>query len=435
MAVSRSFEMLSAGLSFSGDASPLGAPSGEEKLRLLALLRKHGFNATSFQSIGRSFRYWFDGSDACVAYVDTGSAWVVAGAPIAAAHRLSAVATRFVEVAQERRRRVCFFGTESRFISEGLRATLIGQQAVYDPRCWGDTLIGSRSLREQLRRARAKGVVVEEVDASGLRPTLLPLRLEVEALVEAWLASRPMAPMGFLVDLCPFEASSERRYWIARQRGFESTMGPRAAPNPSRLRRLEPERRWERSDHRSAGPCKGRAKRGPQLEGGAIVGFLVATPVYARRGWLVEHLLRGQGAPNGTAELLVDALMRRAGDEDSAYVTLGLAALAGPVPLDLRIAGRSLERLYRFRGLRAFKAKFKPSKWEPIYLSFPRESSRARALIDTLAAFANGSLTKFALHTALRYKRALLLLVAILLIPWTLITALFDQKDRGDPAP
>ena len=48
-----------------------------ERLRVLALLKRHGWNATSFQILEPGFRYWFDGDalgEACVGYVDTGSA-------------------------------------------------------------------------------------------------------------------------------------------------------------------------------------------------------------------------------------------------------------------------------------------------------------------------------------------------------------------------
>src|SRR6185369_738654 len=55
--------------------------------RVLPLLRRHGWNATSFQSLEEGFRYDFQGPDACVPYVDTGRAWVAAGAPIASPRR------------------------------------------------------------------------------------------------------------------------------------------------------------------------------------------------------------------------------------------------------------------------------------------------------------------------------------------------------------
>ena len=90
-----------------------------ERLRVLALLKRHGWNATSFQILEPGFRYWFDGDDAlgeaCVGYVDTGSAWVAAGSPVAPPERFAEVSARFAAAAVAAGRRVSFFATEQRF--------------------------------------------------------------------------------------------------------------------------------------------------------------------------------------------------------------------------------------------------------------------------------------------------------------------------------
>jgi phosphatidylglycerol lysyltransferase len=63
-----------------------------ERRRVLAVLRRHGWNATSFQVLEPGFQYWFADEDACVACVDTGRAWVAAGAPLTEPARLREVA-------------------------------------------------------------------------------------------------------------------------------------------------------------------------------------------------------------------------------------------------------------------------------------------------------------------------------------------------------
>src|SRR6185436_12916786 len=169
------------------------------KERVLALLVQHGWNSTSFQILEPGFEYWFDGDDACVGYVDTGSAWVAAGPPIAAADRIAHVAERFSAAANEQGRRVCCFGTELRFSELAHWPSIrIGEQPLWRPSEWDVTLKQSKSLREQLRRARAKGVIVEELSPAQLAPGQ-PLRDELESLVHAWQRSQALAPMGFLV--------------------------------------------------------------------------------------------------------------------------------------------------------------------------------------------------------------------------------------------
>jgi phosphatidylglycerol lysyltransferase len=43
----------------------------DERGRVLPLVERYGWNATSFQTLEAGFRYWFDGDDACVAWAST----------------------------------------------------------------------------------------------------------------------------------------------------------------------------------------------------------------------------------------------------------------------------------------------------------------------------------------------------------------------------
>ena len=349
------------------------------RARALALVKRHGWNATSFQMLEPGFRYWFDG-DACVGYVDTGAAWIAAGAPVAPEDALAGAAAGFVAAARAAGRRAAFFATEERFARDPalveLGALRIGEQPVWDPSAWTATVAATRSLRDQLRRARAKGVVVRalapaELDAGGTT------RRSIDAHIARWSESHPMPPMGFLVAVHAYEHLDERRCFVA-----------------------------ERDGH--------------------VLGFLAAVPVYARGGWLFEDLLRDPSAPNGTAELLVEAAMRAAAAEGSRYVTLGLVPLAGPLPAWLRLARRSGGGLYDFEGLRAFKAKLRPASWVSIYLSYPERQGVARSLRDVLTAFARGGLLRFGVATLLRAPAVLVQLLALLLVPWTALLALAD---------
>jgi hypothetical protein len=65
---------------------------GAERRPVLAVLRRFGWNSTSFQVVEPGFRSLFVDDDACVAYVDTGQAWVAAGEPLGAPGRLREVA-------------------------------------------------------------------------------------------------------------------------------------------------------------------------------------------------------------------------------------------------------------------------------------------------------------------------------------------------------
>lgn len=350
---------------------------------LLPLLRAHGWNATSFQALGPSMRHFtcrIDEEELAVAYVDTGRAWVAAGAPIGPEGKLLEAARAFVEAASAGHRRASFFGVEQRLIdATGWPSLLLGEQPRWDPSRWPDQLRATRSLREQLRRARAKGVRIRRLAADEVRSPRATLRASIEALVERWLASRAMAPMGFLVDMHPFSCPDERRFYVAERAG-------------------------------------------------RVVAFASLAPVYARRGWLVEHLLREADAPNGTLESLVDRVMTDAAREGDEMVTLGLAPLCGSVS-PLLAAARALGRgLYDFAALRAFKAKLRPHVWDPIHLLRPPAMPATIAVFDVLDAFSSDGLLRFGARTMLRVPPAIVGLLAALLVPWTTLLAFADRS-------
>jgi phosphatidylglycerol lysyltransferase len=348
-----------------------------DNARALALIRRHGRTATAFRALGGKMEHWFltddTGDRGLVAYRRTPGALVAAGEPISDAHDAIAVAAAFVQFAASEGCRASFFATEETLAaSPSFGRLMLGEQPVWGPQWWADHLAHHRSLREQLRRARAKGVTVHALDAEAMREP--SRRASLERLIARWLAARPMAPMGFLVEVDPFAWLSERRSIVA-------------------------------------------------MRDGRPMALLSMVPVPKRDGWLVEHLLRDPEAPNGTAELLVDRAMRDLAADGVPWVTLGMAPLAGAVSGWLRTI-RSVSRpLFNFDGLAAFKRKLRPQHWEPIYLVYPRDQPSVRAMIDGLRAFAGGPLWRFGIRTLLREPRVLLHALEWLLVPWTVLLA------------
>lgn len=352
----------------------------EERSRVLELLRRHGWNATSFQSLEPEFCYWFDGDEAAVAYFDTGGAWVVAGPPIAPVERLAATARRFAQHATAHGKRVAFFAVEERFLRAiDMRSIAIGQQPAWDARGWPDRHRGHRRFKEQLRRARAKGVIVERVDAEAVQSQ--PMRFAIEELINRWRSSRAMPPMTFLVELNPFGFAAERRFYLARVRE-------------------------------------------------ELKGILVAVPVYQRDGWFFENILRDPRAPNGTTEALVNAAMLDVAESGASYVTLGLAPLAGEERW-LRVTRAAMQGFYNFEGLYCFKAKLRPDRWDPIYLAWPEGATPLVAVYDALDAFAGGKLVRFGLRSIFRAPSSVLFTLGALLVPWTAWIAIADSWFRS----
>jgi phosphatidylglycerol lysyltransferase len=107
-------------------------------------------------------------------------------------------------------------------------------------------------------------------------------------------------------------------------------------------------------------------------------------------------------------------------------VTLGLAPLAGQVVPALRLARSAGSVLFDFEGLRAFKARLRPSRWSPIHLVYPPDQGAVRTTLDVLEAFARDHLLRFGLQTLLRGPTIVVWILAILLVPWTVLLALAD---------
>lgn len=322
--------------------------------RARALVLAHGWNATAYQILNPGIAHWFSaGGDAVVGYVDHAGTLVAAGAPVCAAHRLAAVAGEFTETARRAGRHVCFFAAGERLelaLAPGGRwsAASLGAQPSWDPERWPRLVQQRKSLRAQLNRARNKGVRVTEWAAPGPRD-----RAALERCLAQWLARRRLPALRFLVE-------------------------------PDTLGRLEDRHLYV-------------AARGTE-----VVGYLVASPVPARRGWLIEQIIRGAGAPNGTVELLVDGAMRALAADGARYVTLGLSPLsrrAGfddrPMPTWLRLTLRWVRahgrRFYDFEGLDRFKSKFAPDAWEEIVALADAPRFPPRALWAIASAFSRGS--------------------------------------------
>lgn len=445
-----------------------------------AELRRHGLDAVSFQAVESGLHWWRDdeppvGTGAVLAYADTGGAWIGVGRPLTTPDRRAAATRRFLADARAAGRRGALFGIETpagvdaRTLDERtlnlptvnapsltapaldaltldpltldappldarpletrplealpleatadapaprdeLRRLPLGRQSILLPSRWPDSLRVKPRLREQLRRARAKGVTVRRLTADDLAAET-PTRRRIDQLCRLWLGSRRMEPMHFLVSVEPFHYPDEHIYLVAERDG-------------------------------------------------RIVQFLSAVPIYARRGWLMEDMLRAPEAPNGTTELLLDRLFHEARtndhsrvfdeapartalsplaetpavddeQEDETFITPGLTPLAGAIPWWLRLARDVSRPLYDFAGLERFRARLAPPRWDTVWLVWDRGPA-PRVLLDVLAAFAGGSLTRFAWRTFTRHPSAPPWGLALPLLPWSLLLACLVLLGRAD---
>lgn len=325
----------------------------------------HGWNSTAYQILNPGMRHWFSAQgDALVGYVQHVGVRVVAGAPVAPPERMSAAAQEFEEQARRDGQATCYFLAESRWLefNEGRPATLVGAQPVWPAAEWEATVDSHESLRAQFNRARNKDVTVEWWPTTRLlagEPGAAALR----ACLRRWTDAHGLPPLGFLTSTDPVPASAPRDFAGLRDRRLFVA-----------------------------------------LRHGDPVGYLLACPVQLRRGWLFEQVVRDPAAPNGSAELLIDFAARELGIVGASRLTLGLSPLSrlhrpGPArwtrdPAWLRLmfglAYAHGRRFYDFAGLEAFKEKFWPPLWEPLYLIGSDRQISLRTLYAVAAAFTAG---------------------------------------------
>ncbi|MFL5501680.1 MAG: bifunctional lysylphosphatidylglycerol flippase/synthetase MprF [Gemmatimonadaceae bacterium] len=341
-------------------------PTDEQLRRARALILEHGWNATAYQILNPGIEIWFsETGDAAVGYVRHRRTLVVGGAPVCALERLDAIAGEFAADARRRGLKICYFGAGDRLESiyagdPGWSRVLLGAQPVWDPREWSAAVAARSSLRAQFNRARNKGIRLVEWDVRQAEnsPAL-------RQCLSEWLSTRGLPPLHFMVEPETLSSLRDRRVFVA-----------------------------ERGDR-------------------GVVGFTVLSPVPARNGWLVEQIVRGTGAPNGTSESLIDFAMRAVGASGAAYATLGLSPLSQraripqpPQPLWLRALLEWVRlhgaRFYNFVGLDTFKAKFNPREWEPIYAIAQGRRFSPTALYAIAGAFSGGAPARMVAGALLR---------------------------------
>lgn len=321
--------------------------SGFSMAQVQELIERYGWNTMACQILAPGMRHWLSTDErAVIGYVQAGRTRVAAGAPICSPERLASIVAAFAATAAAQHQHVSYFGAQTRLLTalagQYPQSYLpIGAQPVWNPQRWRRIVEGKASLRAQLTRATHKGI------------TIVPLRPEqdsTEALrrcQQEWLARRGLPPLQFLVTPDILDDLSGRQMFLAYRHN-------------------------------------------------TVVAYLAAVPIPQRQGWLIEQIVRGAAAPNGTAELLIDAAMRHVADRNAQLVTLGLSPFstrapalqdAQPLLIQLVVHGirRYGQRWYNLGGLDSFKAKLQPDAWEPVYVIShePRMSWRTLYAIVT----------------------------------------------------
>jgi phosphatidylglycerol lysyltransferase len=232
--------------------------------------------------------------------------------------------------------------------SSGMALLHIGDSGYFKLPEWKPAGDRAKKVRAGVNQARKAGVRVERYD-----PAHNPdarTRAEIESLCQAWINTREVDALGWLLELDPFSLSEHKRYFLARNAE------------------------------------------------GQLEGMLACSPIYPRRGWYLEDLIRRPDAKRGVSELLVVEAINHLSAEGAELATLATSPLAGIEPNQLTGSFKQLARLlrfiyehldtfYHFKALHRFKAKFAPSFVEPEYVAIYPPRIRLRMIYAVIGAF------------------------------------------------
>jgi len=331
------------------------------------IVMKYGWNSFAYQILNKGIKLWFSRhSEAVIGYQEFGNYRIVAGAPICSLSDLPAVIHEFEHEPLLSSKHTCYFCAGTRLAKQissnnSSNYMVLGAEPVWNPQSWETITKSKPSLRAQISRAMNKGVTVSMWDNE-----LAATNPFIQKCLSDWLTTRGLPPLHFLIESQTLDRLYDRRVYVAERENMP-------------------------------------------------VGFVVLSPIPNRNGWLVEQNIRGNSAPNGTIERLLSFAAHDVASIGADFFTLGLSPLShhgthggstnhrySGLLQWLRAHGR---RFYNFEGLDAFKAKFQPDFWEPIYAITNEKRITLSTLHAIAGAFAGMSPIKLGMIALVRALR------------------------------
>ena len=332
---------------------PPGGETEQDRQRARTLLKTHGGSTLAWMTLWPGNRYWFSGGGrSYVAYrLDFGVALTV-GEPVGPADELAGTVRQFAAWCMENGLQPCFYSVGERVraiaAADGCFSLEVAEETVLDLEHLEFRGRKFQDARTALNKARKLGIHAEWTTYRQAPPAVLD---QLRAISEEWVADKGMPEMGFTLGGLEEVDDPEVRVLLA-------------------------------------------------VDGNRTVhGVTSWLPVYRDgqvRGWTLDFMRRRDSGFPGTMDFLIASAALSLKDEGVGFLSLSGAPLAraeappgqqtgSPAVLDrvLDRLGSTLEPVYGFRSLLAFKAKFQP-RYEPLYMSYP-DPAALPAIANALA--------------------------------------------------
>ncbi|WP_016695436.1 phosphatidylglycerol lysyltransferase domain-containing protein [Rhodococcus rhodochrous] len=307
-------------------------------LRVRQLLHTPGGTCLSWMTTWQGNRYWFsaDGHHAVAYRVYAGVA-LTTGEPLGDRTALPQVIDEFAAFCLTSGWTPCFYtvGAETAQIgrAHGWRYLQVAEETVIDPRTVAFTGKKFQDVRTALNRAAKEGI---EARWTTFAEAPLSIIDQIVSISEEWVADKGLPEMGFTLGGVAELRDPEVRVLLA----------------------------VDRDEHVHA-----VTSWLPVYRDGAVVGLTL------------DFMRRRSGGFRTAMEFLIASAAKAAHEQGLEVLSLSGAPLAranegepdgdrSGLDAVLELLGRTLEPVYGFRSLLAFKAKFQP-QYRPLYMVFP----------------------------------------------------------------
>ncbi|MGP3698488.1 bifunctional lysylphosphatidylglycerol flippase/synthetase MprF [Rhodobacter sp. NSM] len=323
-------------------------PEDDEVQRALAIVdAQDGSEANLVRMRDKSLIFSASG-DAFLMYAVQGQSWISLFGPIGAQGSQAELIWRFIEMARANGGRPVFYQVPPALLplcaDAGLRGLKLGERALVDLETMDLQSSQWAEQRQALRKGERTGLTFEVVEPAGVAAILD----ELQQVSDAWLAHQDTREKGFALGR--FDRS-----YVAEQ--------------PVAVLRAE----------------------------GRIVAFATIMTTATKAEATVDLMRFARNAPSGSMDVLFCNILVEMKRQGFRSFSLGMAPLSGitasqSAPFWNHL-GQSVfehgERFYNFRGLRSFKAKYRPD-WQSRYLVTPGGVSPLAALVDVTLLIGGG---------------------------------------------
>lgn len=306
----------------------------EERARAERIVKEYGRTALARAALFEDKSYFFDGYNSFIAYAVSGRGAVALGDPIGPPEEIQQIVKNFMDFCSRNDWIVSFVSTLPDYLDVyrqfGFEIICIGYEAIVGLKDFSLEGSQNKGLRNAVSRMERLGYTAEVVSPP-LEDRLLNALHEVS---DAWLTSRHGGEMHFSVGW--FEEQYIRNSPVIVVRASD----------------------------------------------GAVIAFANLVPEYQKNELTLDLMRHFPEVPNGTMDFLFVKMLHWAKEQGYASFSLGLSAVVGvgEKPEDPRVEqalhqiSEYVSHFYNFKGLHAFKEKFRP-RWEPRYLVYPGISS------------------------------------------------------------